>query len=220
MLQITDPSQDPEPPRSTDPERFRPYFGPPAIGCSSRHLSLEEREEISRGMACGESLRSIAVRLGRAASTVSREVTRNGGRSRYRAHRADRAAWNRARRPKLCKLAANPTLALLVDEKLGLWWSPQQISGWLKESYPSEPEMWVSHETIYLSLFVQGRGVETRANSVFTDPPGDPPAHQEAGSHRHGPDPKPGDDLPTSRRSRRPCCSRPLGRGPVDGAEG
>jgi len=127
-------------------------------------------------MACGESLRSIAVRLGRAASTVSREVTRNGGRSRYRAHRADRAAWNRARRPKLCKLAANPTLALLVDEKLGLWWSPQQISGWLKESYPSAPEMWVSHETIYLSLFVQGRGVETRANSVFTDPPGDPPA--------------------------------------------
>jgi IS30 family transposase len=125
---------------------------------SSRHLSWEEREEISRGMAAGESLRSIASRLDRSASTVSREVARNGGRSRYRALRADRAALRRARRPKVCKLAANPTLALMVEEKLGLLWSPQQISGWLKESYPDDPEMWVSHETIYLSLFVQGRG--------------------------------------------------------------
>lgn len=125
---------------------------------SRRHLSLEEREEISRGMASGESLRSIARRLGRSASTVSREVARNGGGSRYRAHRADQAALRRARRPKACKLAANPTLALMVEEKLGLWWSPQQISGWLKESYPESPEMWVSHETIYLTLFVQGRG--------------------------------------------------------------
>jgi IS30 family transposase len=125
---------------------------------SSWHLSLVEREEISRGMAAGESLRSIAARLGRSASTVSREVARNGGRFRYRAHRADQAAWNRARRPKVCKLAANPALALMVEEKLGLWWSPQQISGWLKESYPETPVMWVSHETIYLSLFVQGRG--------------------------------------------------------------
>lgn len=125
---------------------------------SSRHLTLEEREEISRGMAAGESLRSIARRLGRSASTVSREVARNGGGSRYRAHRADQAALRRARRSKACKLAANPTLALMVEEKLGLWWSPQQISGWLKESYPESPEMWVSHETIYLTLFVQGRG--------------------------------------------------------------
>ncbi|HLF43598.1 MAG TPA: IS30 family transposase [Acidimicrobiia bacterium] len=123
-----------------------------------RHLSLEEREEISRGLASGESLRSIAVRLGRSASTVSREVARNGGRSKYRALRADRVAYRRARRPKVCKLAANPALALMVEEKIGLWWSPQQISGWLKESYPDFPEMWVSHETIYLSLFVQGRG--------------------------------------------------------------
>jgi transposase, IS30 family len=125
---------------------------------SPRHLTLEEREEISRGMAAGESLRSIARRLGRSASTVSREVARNGGGSRYRAHRADQAALRRARRPKACKLAANPALALMVEEKLGQWWSPQQISGWLKESYPSSPEMWVSHETIYLTLFVQGRG--------------------------------------------------------------
>ncbi|HVR80449.1 MAG TPA: IS30 family transposase [Acidimicrobiia bacterium] len=125
---------------------------------SPRHLSLEEREEISRGMASGESLRSIARRLGRSASTVSREVARNGGRSGYRAHRAAQAALRRARRPKVCRLAANPALALMVEEKLGLWWSPQQISGWLKETYPESPEMWVSHETIYLTLFVQGRG--------------------------------------------------------------
>jgi len=122
------------------------------------HLSLKEREEISRGLASGESLRSVARRLGRSASTVGREVARNGGLSGYRAHRADRAAWDRARRPKICKLAANPTLALTVEEKLAQWWSPQQISGWLREAYPSSPEMWVSHETIYLTLFVQGRG--------------------------------------------------------------
>jgi IS30 family transposase len=97
-------------------------------------------------MASGESLRSIARRLGRSASTVSREVARNGGRSGYRAHRADRAALLRARRPKVCKLVSNPGLALIIEEKLALWWSPQQISGWLKESYPSSPEMWVSHK--------------------------------------------------------------------------
>lgn len=123
-----------------------------------RHLSLEEREEISRGMAVGESLRSIALKLGRSASTVSREVARNGGRSGYRALRADRAAYRGARRPKVCKLATNPMLVLLIEEKLGQWWSPQQISGWLKETYPESPEMWVSHETIYLTLFIQGRG--------------------------------------------------------------
>lgn len=123
----------------------------PVPRCRSvRHLSLEEREEISRGMAVGESLRSIAVKLGRSASTVSREVARNGGRSGYRALRADRAAYRRARRPKVCKLAANPLLVLIIEEKLSQWWSPQQISGWLKETYPEVPEMWVSHETIYL----------------------------------------------------------------------
>jgi IS30 family transposase len=109
-------------------------------------------------MAVGESLRSIAVKLGRSASTVSREVARNGGRSGYRALRADRAAYRRARRPKVCKLAANPLLVLMIEEKLSQWWSPQQISGWLKETYPESPEMWVSHETIYLTLFIQGRG--------------------------------------------------------------
>ena len=125
---------------------------------SSRCLSLSEREEISRGVAAGESLRSIAGRLGRSASTVCREVIRNGGRWRYRALRADRAAWQRARRPKTAKLAANTVLRAVVEDKLAQWWSPQQISGWLTDTYPDHEEMWVSHETIYLSLFIQGRG--------------------------------------------------------------
>ena len=131
---------------------------PPPRHRARRHLSLREREEISRGLAAGETLRVIAHRLGRPASTVCREVNRNGGRTRYRAHRADRAATRRASRPKVCKLVANPRLCRIVEAKLALWWSPQQISGWLRIAYPAEPEMWVSHETIYLSLFVQGRG--------------------------------------------------------------
>ena len=123
-----------------------------------RHLSVMEREEISRGVAAGESLRSIAGRLGRAPSTVCREVARNGGRRGYRALRADRAAFQRACRPKTAKLAVNTKLRAVVEEKLAEWWSPQQIAGWLKDAYPDREEMWVSHETIYLSLFVQGRG--------------------------------------------------------------
>lgn len=122
------------------------------------HLSVMEREEISRGVASGVSMRQVALRLGRAPSTVSREVARNGGSGGYRAHRADRAAWQRARRPKVGKLVENVELRGVVEEKLAQWWSPQQISGWLKETYPGVEEMWVSHETIYLSLFVQGRG--------------------------------------------------------------
>ncbi len=129
---------------------------------SPRHLSLTEREEISRGVAAGDSLRSIGNRLGRAASTVSRELARNGGRPRYRAHHADRAAVRRARRPKPSKLAENPVLRQVVEEKLGEWWSPQQVVLWLKRSYPDNQEMRVSHETIYLSLFVQGKGALRR----------------------------------------------------------
>ncbi len=125
---------------------------------SSRCLSLIEREEISRGVAAGESLRQIAGRLGRAASTVCRDVARNGGRGRYRALGADRAALRRARRPKTAKLAVNTKLRGVVEDKLTEWWSPQQISGWLTETYPGVQEMRVSHETIYLSLFVQGKG--------------------------------------------------------------
>ena len=131
----------------------------PPVRCrSSHHLSLTEREEISRGVAAGESLTVIAGRLGRAASTVSRELARNGGRHRYRAHWADQLAWQRGRRPQACKLAANETLRAEVEDKLVLRWSPQQISGWLKHTYPHRQEMWVSHETIYLTLFIQARG--------------------------------------------------------------
>jgi IS30 family transposase len=121
-------------------------------------LRLEEREEISRGLAAGHSLRAIAVGLGRAPSTVSREVNANGGRRRYRAARADVAAWSRATRPKTCKLAGNPVLRAIVEEKLARRWSPQQIDGWLKVTYPQSPEMQVSHESIYRTLFVQSRG--------------------------------------------------------------
>ena len=135
----------------------------PAVRCrSSRHLSLIEREEISQGVAAGESLRMVAARLGRAPSTLSRELARNGGRHRYRAHRADRAALGRARRPKPSKLATDPVLRSLVEDKLEEWWSPQQVACWLRRSYSDNQEMWVSHETIYLSLFVQGKGALRR----------------------------------------------------------
>jgi IS30 family transposase len=100
----------------------------------------------------------IASQLGRAPSTVSREVARNGGRLRYRAHRADQEAWQRARRPQRCKLATNPALREAVEDKLAVRWSPQQISGWLRHTYPGDEAMHVSHETIYLSLFIQARG--------------------------------------------------------------
>jgi IS30 family transposase len=121
-------------------------------------LSLTEREEISRGLAGGESIRAIARRLARSPSTVSREVAANGGRRRYRACGADKAAVRRARRPKRSKLASCDRLPTVVEAKLELRWSPQQISGWLVEEFPDDPEMRVSHETIYVSLFVQARG--------------------------------------------------------------
>lgn len=130
----------------------------PAKVWSPLRLSLGEREEISRGLAGGESLRCIAGRLGRAPSTVSREVAANGGREGYRATRAHRASRHRARRPKPAKLAENPALAAAVTEKLEEWWSPRQISDWLVDTYPEDEGMRVSHETIYQSLFIQGRG--------------------------------------------------------------
>ncbi len=129
---------------------------------SERHLSFDEREEISRGVAGGDLVRMVATRLGRAPSTISRELVRNRGRSRYRAHRADRTPWRRGRRPKPSKLAENPVLRAVVEEKLGEWWSPQQVVLWLKRTYPDNQEMRVSHETIYLSLFVQGKGALRR----------------------------------------------------------
>ena len=121
-------------------------------------LKPEEREEISRGLAAGLSIRLIARCLGRSASTICREVARNHGRAQYRAAEADSRAWERARRPKACRLATCAKLRSIVSEKLSLDWSPEQISAWLKRRFPDDDEMRVSYETIYRSLFVQARG--------------------------------------------------------------
>jgi IS30 family transposase len=126
---------------------------------SRRMLSMDEREEISRGVAAGVSLRSIATSLHRAPSTISRELRRNGGERRYRAAAADKRAWDCALRPRLCKLARHDELRQLVAAKLSDNWSPEQIAGWLKHTYPDDEAHQVSHETIYRSLFVQARGV-------------------------------------------------------------
>ena len=126
-------------------------------------LTTTEREEISRDLAQGRSLRAISRTLGRAPSTISREVARNQGRAAYRAATADREAWCRTRRPKPCRLARHPALRRIVAAKLAAQWSPQQISGWLRHTFPSDPHMQVSHETIYRSLFIQSRGVLKRA---------------------------------------------------------
>jgi len=131
---------------------------PPKRRRSRLALTLEEREEISRGVVAGQSLRSIAALLGRAPSTVSREIDRNGGRRRYRANKADHTAWDRAHRPKTCKLVQNRALARIVASKLRKLWSPEQIAGWLKHAYPDDESFQVSHETIYRSLFIQARG--------------------------------------------------------------
>ena len=131
---------------------------PPERRRSRLALTIAEREEISRGLVAGLSLRAIAAQLNRAPSTISREVDRNGGRRRYRANKADEAAWERAGRAKTCKLAQNPALARIVAEKLMDWWSPRQIAGWLKRTHPDDETMQVSHETIYKTLFIQARG--------------------------------------------------------------
>ncbi len=126
---------------------------------AARALSVAEREEISRGLAAQHRLRAIARTLGRPASTVSREIARNGGRAHYRATAADAAAWRRAERPKPCRLAAQPALCAVVAAHLAAAWSPEQVSGWLKTTYPNESAMHVSPETIYRSLYLQARGV-------------------------------------------------------------
>jgi IS30 family transposase len=139
---------------------------------SANALCLAEREEISRGLSAKHSLRTIALKLGRAPSTICREVRRNGGPSDYRATASDQAAWERALRPKKCKLACYPDLSAAVSAKLRRKWSPEQIAGWLKRSFPKEPHKQVSHalpagycaaisreETIYRSLYIQARGV-------------------------------------------------------------
>ena len=133
---------------------------PPVARRRSRlALTLAEREDISRGIASGSSIREIARHLNRAASTVSREIIRHGGRPAYRAHDADQQAWRAALRPKKCLLARNRKLRDIVASKLILDWSPEQISGWLKTRYANNESMHVSHETIYRSLFIQARGV-------------------------------------------------------------
>jgi IS30 family transposase len=119
---------------------------------------LVEREEISRSIVAGHSIRSIARKLGRAPSTISREIKRNGGQEDYRANQADQAAWGRTRRPKVCKLVKNRALAHIVAGKLKMLWAPEQIAGWLKYTYPGREDYQVSHETIYRSLYIQARG--------------------------------------------------------------
>ena len=131
---------------------------PPQRTRSQRALTLAEHEEISRGVVGGQSLRSIAASLGRAPSTVCREINRNDGRRHYRANKAEQAAWDRAHRPKTCKLVQNRALARIVAKKLQLEWSPRQIAGWLKRTFPDDETYQVSHETIYRTLFIQARG--------------------------------------------------------------
>jgi predicted transcriptional regulator with HTH domain len=134
-------------------------FKPSTRRRSCLALSLSEREEISRGLAEGQSMRTIASLIQRAPSTVSREIGRHHGRARYRAAAADRRAWNSGLRPKRCRLAIHRRLQKIVAEKLSLNWSPEQISGWLKWQYLDDTEMRISHETIYRSLFIQAREI-------------------------------------------------------------
>ena len=133
-------------------------IAPPARRRSRRVLTLAEREDISRGIASGCSMRVVAQGLHRAPSTVSREIARHGGRPQYRASEADQRAWESSLRPKPCRLATHTALRDMVAGKLIEDWSPQQISGWLKMGYPNDPSLRVSHETIYRSLFIQARG--------------------------------------------------------------
>ena len=130
---------------------------------AARHLTLADREEISRGAAAGCGVRALARQLGRPASTISRELRRNGGAAAYRAGVADAAAWARARRPKPCRLPGEPRLRQVVERQLRADWSPQQIAAWLRRAYPDDLTMHLSHETIYRALYVQARGALKRA---------------------------------------------------------
>ena len=133
-------------------------IAPAARRRAAHALSAADREEISRGLARGHSIRRIAAGMGRAPSTISREIRRHGGTTEYRAAAADAEAWRRARRPKLCRLAELPRLRRLVETKLRADWSPQQIAAWLMESFPDDPSLHISHEAIYQTLYVQARG--------------------------------------------------------------
>jgi IS30 family transposase len=159
-------------------------IAPPPQRRSRLALTMTEREEISRAIVGGDGVRAMARRLGRAPSTISREIRRHGGRRAYRALRADRRAWRHTRRPKHCRLATRPRLRQAVAGRLAREWSPQQISGWLRRTFPSDPEMQVSHETIYRSLFVQSRGVLKRA--LLQQLRRDRPRRQARMAHRVG----------------------------------
>ena len=154
-------------------------------GSSELRLSLSEREEISRGLAAGLSLRAIAAGMGRAPSTICREVNANGGRRAYRALTADRAARRRARRPKVAKLARNRRLRLVVEAQLAKFWSPEEISAWLALAYPDDAEMRVSHETIYMSCSCRAEGRCAKSCTPVCGPVGRSDTqspHQRAGS--------------------------------------
>ena len=190
---------------------------PSARERSELRLSLQEREEISRGLAAGDSIRAIAASLGRSPSTVCREVNANGGRKKYRALVADRAACQRALRPKRAKLAQCRRLRGVVERKLEARWSPQQISAWLALEYPDRPEMQVSHETIYQSLFVQSRGaLRKELHSAPAQRPGHASAQglRQGEPHRAGQAQEHGDDLRATGRSEGPGRARPLGGRP------
>jgi transposase, IS30 family len=143
--------------------RHRGGLAPQPRRRAERALSFSEREEISRGLATAEGVRSLARRLARAPSTISREIQRHGGRAHYRASDAEQAAWAAARRPKRCRLVAKRRLRRAVERKLGLDWAPEQIAAWLVSTYPDDPAMHVSHETIYRALYVQARGAFKRS---------------------------------------------------------
>ena len=187
---------------------------------SDARLSLTEREEISRGIASGESARQIAARLGRAASSISREIKANGGRGAYRACEAETTARLGARRPKVAKLAACPRLRRVVQGRLEKRWSPQQIADWLPRAFPDDPEMRVSHETIYMSLFVQGRGALRQ--ELFSQPPpgaSHAPAPWQAGTHGQGDPQRHGHDLEAPAGGGGPGRARALGGRPHHGKE-
>src|ERR1700754_4724551 len=134
--------------------RLRGGIAPAVRRRAELTLKLEKREEISRGLAVGMAIRAIARGLGRSASTICREIARNGGARGYRAARADQRCWEQALRPKPCHLACHGRLRRRVAQKLALQWSPEQIAGWLKRQYPGDPDMQISHEAIYRSLFI------------------------------------------------------------------
>ena len=138
--------------------RYHGGIAPPERTRAPWALSLAEREEISRGVARGDAVRAMARQLGRAPSTISREIRRHGGRAQYRAMRAEGRAWQRARRPKRCRLATHRRLRHVVAAKLSADWAPEQIAAWLVSAYPDDPTMRVSHETIYRTLYIQARG--------------------------------------------------------------